>query len=74
LSVSLEYSAGSPLSVEQINFDTLKDRVLSGEEKSEVGSAEQGTVPVSGSLSFQEAVGKSSNRVIGERNPLMTSH
>lgn len=54
-SVSLDYGCDSPLSVDQINFSSLKDKPIPVDETEEVR--------VSGSLSFQEAVGKASNAV-----------
>ncbi len=63
-SVSLDYGSDSPLSIEQISFNSLKERALSGEEVvvevKGTGMAGSGT---NGSLSFQEAVGKSCNTV-----------
>lgn len=59
-SVSLDYGADSPLSVDQISFNSLKDR---GEEKLEVRSPDQ-QIGFSGSISFQEAVGKASDSVM----------
>ena len=53
-SVSLDYGCDSPLSVDQINFSSLKDKPVPVDESE---------VRVSGSLSFQEAVGKASNAV-----------
>ena len=62
-SVSLDYGGESPLSADQISFNSLKDRVSSGEEKLKIRSAEQ-PIGFSGSVSFQEAVGKASDMVI----------
>lgn len=60
--MSLDYGTESPLGVDQINFNSLKDRGFSGEEKIESKSSEP-TTGVTGPLSFQEAVGKASDSV-----------
>lgn len=65
-SVSLDYGSDSPLSVEQISFNSLKEKALQGDEVVEVkGTADvvEGISGTTESLSFQEAVGKSCNSV-----------
>lgn len=62
-SVSLDYGSDSPLSVDQISFNSLKEKALVGEEVLAVNGTEQPITGVVGSLSYQEAVGKSSNSV-----------
>lgn len=61
-SVSLDYGSDSPLSVDQISFNSLKEKALSGDVLAVTGT-EQPTIGVVGSLSYQEAVGKASNSV-----------
>lgn len=61
-SVSLDYGDDSPLSIDQISFNSLKEKASSGEERFQVNSGEQ-DVKFSGALSFQEAVGKVSDLV-----------
>ena len=62
-SVSLDYGSDFPLSVDQISFNSLKEKALSGEEVVEVEGANTTESGTNGSLSFQEAVGKSCNSV-----------
>ena len=62
-SVSLDYGSDFPLSVDQISFDTLKEKALSGEEEVEVKGTDIVESGTTEALSFQEAVGKSCNSV-----------
>ena len=62
-SVSLDYGSDFPLSVDQISFNSLKERALSGEEVVEVKGTDVVESDTIGSLTFQEAVGKSCNSV-----------
>ncbi len=57
-SVSLDYGSDSPLSVDQINFNSFKEKDVSG---SEVFVAE--ATEALGTLSYRDAVGKSTNLV-----------
>lgn len=59
-SVSLDYGSDSPLSVDQISFNSLKEKALTGEVLAVCGT-EQPTAGVAGSVSYQEAVGKASD-------------
>ena len=58
--MSLDYGSDSPLSVDQISFNSLKEKAVTGEVLAVTGT-EQLTTGVAGSISYQEAVGKASD-------------
>ena len=61
--MSLDYGHDSPLSVDQISFNSFKERVAPGEESLEVKIIEEPVIGIHQPLSYEEAVGKATNSV-----------